>query len=195
MTAAASSDRTAELEQMSTDELLTLFSTLEAPAMAEMDGEYAARLLRQPSALAAVAGRFAVANPLAPWLCKAFRPVSAEQGRGYNTFSVLGRVIQRFPMQTLIAPSRYDGRPAYTLVYRAYHSLCGDIHMVDEVRRLEAGLYLGIGTWGFSRAQRQVALPFLLQGPVSNYRADVGRARAGMVIEREIPAWGHQRKR
>lgn len=178
----------AELEQMSTGDLLALFATLETPRIAEMHGEYAARLLRQPSALATVAGRFSVGNPLMPWLCKAFRPVDADRGRGYNTSKLLGHVVQRFPMQTVIAPSRYDGQPAYTLVYRAYHSLCGDIHMVDEVRRLAPGVYLGIGTWGFTAAQRQIALPFLLEGPVENYRGDIGRERKGVVVAREIPA-------
>ena len=179
------------LRQLSVEELLVLFATLEAPAMAEMQGEYAAELLRQPTLLATVAGWASVVNPLMPWLCKAFRPVDASTGRGYNTFRRLGRIVQLFPMQTLIAPSRYDGQPAYTLVYRAYHSLCGDINMVDEVRRLAPGLYLGIGTWGFSAGQRQVALPFLLQGPQDTYRGDIGRARRDFVPgHRELPGLG-----
>ena len=87
------------------------------------------------------------------------------------------------------ADTRYDGRPAYTLVYRAYHSFCGDINMVDEVRRLGDGLYLGIGTWGFTERQRRVALPFLLQQTPDAYRGDVGKARRGFVLSRrELPA-------
>lgn len=178
-----------DIKKLSVAELLALFATLDAPSIAEMNGEYAASLLRQPSVLAAVSGWATVVNPLMPWLCKSFRPVDAETGRGYNTFNRLGRVIQLFPMQTVIAPSRYDGKPAYTLVYRAYHSLCGDINMVDEVRRLGDGLYLGIGTWGFSERQRRVALPFLLQKTADAYRGDIGKARDGFVISRrELPA-------
>lgn len=174
---------------LSVEELLALFATLEAPSIAEMNGEYTASLLRQPSLIAAVSGWATVVNPLMPWLCKAFRPVDADTGRGYNSFNRLGRVIQLFPMQTMIAPSRYDGRPAYTLVYRAYHSFCGDIHMVDEVRRLGDGLYLGIGTWGFTERQRLVALPFLLQQTPDAYRGDIGKARDGFVLSRrELPA-------
>jgi len=177
------------VKKLSVEELLSLFETLEAPSIAEMNGEYAASLLRQPSVLAAVSGWASVVNPLMPWLCKSFRPVDAETGRGHNTFKRLGRVIQLFPMQTVIAPSRYDGKPAYTLVYRAYHSLCGDINMVDEVRRLGDGLYLGIGTWGFSERQRRVALPFLLQQTQDAYRGDIGKARRGFVLSRrELPA-------
>lgn len=177
------------IKQLSVEELLELFATLEAPNIAEMNGEYAASLLRQPNVLAAVSGWATVANPLMPWLCKSFRPVDENTGRGYNTFKRLGRVIQLFPMQTQIAPSRYDGRPAYTLIYRAYHSFCGDINMVDEVRRLGEGLYLGMGTWGFSESQRLVALPFLLQKTEDTYRGDIGKARKGFAISRrELPA-------
>lgn len=177
------------VKKLSVDELHALFATLDAPSIAEMNGEYAASLLRQPSVIAAVSGWATVVNPLMPWLCKSFRPVDAETGRGYNTFKRFGRVIQMFPMQTMMAPSRYDGKPAYTLVYRAYHSLCGDINMVDEVRRLGDGLYLGIGTWGFTERQRRVALPFLLKQTPDAYRGDIGKVRRGFVVSRrELPA-------
>ena len=127
----------ADLVAMGFKELLALFATLPAPSMAEMDGEFAARLLAQPNALASVIGHLTVNNPLMPgrWRCKAFQPVSAGRGQGYNSFAHLGRTVRRFPMQTLMAPSRYDGEPAYTLVYAAFRSMCGAIHMVDEVRR------------------------------------------------------------
>ena len=175
---------------LSAEELVTLFQTLEAPGIEEMRGEYAALLLRQPSAAAALSGYLTCYSPLYPghWLAKVFRPVGEGRGRGYNTSSHFRRVVQRFPMLTLITPSRYDGRPAFQLVYRAFRSRCGFVHMVDEVRRLAAGQYLGIGTAGFSDAQRQLPRPFLLTGPVAPYRGDVGTERAGFRVESELPA-------
>jgi hypothetical protein len=179
----------AVLRQYSTAGLLKLFATLEAPAISEMNGEYAAALLAQPSWIATKLGQVALNNLMGSWLCKAFRPLDANSGRGYNSFLQRGEVVQRYPMQTLIAASRFDGRPAYQLVYRHFHSLCGDINMVDEVRRVAPGLYLGIGTWGFTRAQRQIPYPFLLEGPQAAYRGDIGRARQPFSIsKREIPA-------
>lgn len=103
-------------------ELRRLFAQLEAPAIDEMHGEYQARLLAQGNWLAQAGDRLILRNPLRSWLCKAFRPVDAERGRGYNTFRQVGRVVQAYPMLTLIAPSRFDGRPAYQLVYRQFHS-------------------------------------------------------------------------
>lgn len=179
-----------DLLDMRFKDLMALFAKLPAPAMKTMDGEFSARLLAQPSALAQVIGNLTVNNPLMPgrWLCKAFKPLSAERGQGYNSFAHLGRKVQRYPMQTLIAPSRYDGRPAYTLVYAAFRSMCGAIHMVDEVRQVAPHLYLGIGTWGFTDTQRQVALPFVLRGPIAPYARHIGVARKGFDVRQEIPA-------
>jgi hypothetical protein len=179
----------AALRQYSTAELLQLFSKLEAPTIREMNGEYTASLLAQPSWLATKLGQMALNNPMGSWLCKAFRPLDTDSGRGYNSFRQRGKVVQRYPMQTMMAPSRFDGRPAFQLVYRHFHSLCGDINMVDEVRRVAPGLYLGIGTWGFTHTQRHIPYPFLLEGPQAAYRGDIGRARHSFSIgKREIPA-------
>lgn len=178
-----------DLHHLSTDELLGLFKTLEAPDIQEMKGEYKASLLAQPNWRAKATGWAAVANPFRGWLCKAFRPVDGETGRGYNTFLQGDRVVQLYPMLTLMAPSRFDGQPAYQLVYRHFESACGDLHMVDEVRRIAPGLYLGIGTWGFTKAQRNIPLPFVLEGPVAPYCRDIGLVRKNFVIgPRELPA-------
>ncbi|MEV0360812.1 hypothetical protein AB0H71_32620 [Nocardia sp. NPDC050697] len=182
----------AELRRLDTGGLLARFRNLQAPAISEIDGEYSAGLLAQPNLFAVVSGRAAVANPLGPWLCKGFRPVDEDSGRGYNTFDEFGRIRQRYPMRTQLAPSRYDGAPAYTLIYRAYSSMCGAIHMVDEVRRAAPGVYLGIGTWGFTDAQRRVPRPFLLTGPVGAYRGDIGTSRPAFTPgPRELPGPPH----
>mgnify|MGYP000849098343 CR=1 FL=1 len=168
-------------------ELLELFMTLEAPTIEEMNGEYAATLLALPMRPArATASPYGLLYP-GHWLTKAFRPVSDQRGRGYNSFRHFGRIVQRFPMLTLVAPSRYDGRPAYTLVYRAFKSYCGFLHMVDEVRRLDACNYLSIGTLGFSAAARHIHCPFLLTGPIAPYFRDTGTERPHFSVESEIP--------
>lgn len=180
-----------DLHSLSTAQLLQRFAALDAPRIEEMHGEYNATLLQQPNIVASLTGRLLADNPLMPWLGKAFRPVDAGSGRGYNFFRLRGEVVQRFPMHTCIAPSRFDRRPSFHLIYRAYESACGDIHMVDELRRLVPGLYLGLGTWGFIAAQRRIPLPFLLEGPAGEYRGDIGTPRRGFRIgRREIPALG-----
>ena len=68
--------------RLSTEELLTIFKTLEAPGIDEMHGDYAALLLRQPSAVATLSGQLSLYNPLYPgmWLAKAFRPAWSGHG-------------------------------------------------------------------------------------------------------------------
>lgn len=167
-----------DVHGLNTDELLRLFATLEAPRLDEMNGEFTATMLKQRSPFA-TASMLGFSNPLWPgtWVGKGFRPMNDAEGRGYNVFRHFGKVVQRFPMQTIIAPARFDGKPAYQLVYRAYDSLCGTIRMLDEVRRLKPGAYLGIGTYGFIESQRRIPYPFLLMGPTSTYRGDIGTRR------------------
>jgi hypothetical protein len=176
-----------ELAALDSGALVERFKTLESPSLAEMQGEYDGRLLRQPHFPATLFWNVMLKNPAWLWLGKAFRPVSDEAGRGYNTFRFLGRIVQRYPMATLVGPSRYDGRPAFQLVYRAYHSICGAVHMVDEVRRIRAGAYLLIGTMGIIEAQRRVPVPVLLTGPVAEYRGDIGKPRTPFDLAEEVP--------
>lgn len=183
-----------DVHEMTTRELLALFTTLECPPVVEMNGEFRGHQLRAPGPISSLVSVAFTNNPLlfGKWQSKSFRPLDAEGGRGYNTLRNFGRTIRTGPMRTLIAPSRRDGRPAYQLVYRAFHSICGFVHMVDEVRRLEPRRYLGIGTVGFTDAQRRVPLPFLLEGPVGPYVADLGRERAGFDVASDLPALTRQ---
>jgi hypothetical protein len=41
--------------------------------------------------------------------------------------------------------------------------------MFDEVRKVRAGLYLGIGRVGFTKQARSEPHPFILEGPVARF--------------------------
>lgn len=181
----------ASLRAMPTTSLMEIFSELEAPPLEAMNGDYDSELLRQPTATATVLGRGAVDRPLWRWRSKGFRPVDARTGRGYNSFHSGSRIVQRYPMLTRLGPSRYDGRPAYHLLYPAFFSTCGAIGMVDELRVAADGVFLGVGTWGFTNAQRHVPLPFLLVDSGRPYMGDIGTPRRGWVASpRVMPSLG-----
>lgn len=160
-------------------ELFELYSRLDAPSMTEMSGEFSATLLNQSHPLIYKLGMLSLYNPFYPghWLAKGFAPVSETEGHGYNLFRFRNRMVRRWPMLTVIAPSRFDNKPAYQLIYPACHSICGKINMIDEIRRIDEGLYLGFGTCGFSRTQRRQRLPFALQGSVGEFRGFTGKTR------------------
>lgn len=89
-------------------------------------------------------------------------------------------------MLTLVAPSRFDERPAFQLVYEAFHSRCADTRMVDEIRRVGPGLYLGVGTAGYRRSQRMIPIPFELSGPQTPYQGDLGSRRSRFDLQRAL---------
>ena len=170
---------TETLAGLSTRELLAIFERLPCPTVAELNGEYAARLLRVPDRGSKRLWMSMLYNPVFPghWLGKAFAPVSTDRGHGYNFFRHRGRGVRRFPMATQLAPSRHDGELAYQLVYADYLSVCGALNMVDEIRRLDARRYLGFGRIGYTPRQLSVPIPFLLTGPDAEFAGGIGTPR------------------
>lgn len=159
------------LEDLSCRQLLDLYPRLEAPSLDEMQGEYQARVLRQASLLISLLGRLSLNNPLSGrWQAKGFKPLNAEEGLGYNGFDRRGQWLVRYPMRLTIAPSIFDQKPCLRLDYTAYASLWGRVKMIDEVRRVGEGQYLGLGTVGVPGFLRYLPMPFLLLGPVRDYR-------------------------
>lgn len=168
----------ADLTLLQVSDLIALFKTLDAPSMDEMHGEFDGTPLRQPNLFRAGVAFVKVSNPLYPWRAKGFRPIDETSGRGYNIHrhTLAGRNVQRDPMLTRIARSQIDGRWAYQLDYRPFNTLNGRINLVDDVRRVRPGLYLGFGFWGFTDGQREVLQPFMLESTSRPYRGDIGTA-------------------
>ncbi|MEW5735584.1 MAG: hypothetical protein AB1921_12055 [Thermodesulfobacteriota bacterium] len=155
------------LRCMTAVELLRFFGGLEPPDFSEMDGEYEATLLNQGSDWTGTAHLSFLNGPLHGfWLGKAFTPASRNDGHGYNMFFRSGQVRRHYRMSTTITASRFDGKPAFRLLYSDYNSLCGYVRMIDEVRRVDEGLYLGIGAYGIIR---KTPLPFILRGPIGPF--------------------------
>ncbi len=180
-----------DLSLLNTEEAIEVFKTLECPSMAEMNGEFRGKMLTFPTLAKTLFGAVISKNPVFPgiWQGKSFRARDEQSGVGYNTcnrLKLLGGRIDLWPMLTDIGPSFFDGRPSFRLIYRAFDHYAGEIHMLDEVRRLDDGRYLGIGRTGRSTKERRIPMPFLLVGPVGNYREDVGAARAGFDLNEEL---------
>lgn len=174
------------LWDMNPYDLLALFKTqCECPSQAEMSGEFAAHTLKQLKVIDRIMNLLFCNNIVftGRWVTKAFRPIDEKHGRGYNSFQRFGKVLRLYPNMTMIAPSRFDMKPSYQLIYHAFHSTFGDAHMIDEIRRLSPGVYLGFGALGMDTKP----MPFLLTGPVAPYRQDIGKKRQGFDLEAELP--------
>lgn len=178
-----------DLSLLDVEETVEVFRTLEAPTLEEMNGKFRGRIQSFPTLSKKLFWTIASNNPIFPgiWRGKSFRTVDKVSGRGYNTvWRLPGGRVDIWPMETRIGPSYFDGRPSFQLVYRAFDHYAGDIHMLDEVRRLDHGRYLGIGRTGRTVAERRLAMPFLLVGPVGRYRADIGTPRGGFDMDAEL---------
>ena len=168
-----------DLIAMSHEQLVDLFTTLEAPTLSEMNGEFDGTALRQPTLLRSAIALFKVRNPFYLWKTKGFRQIDEESGRGYNIHrrAFTGSLVYRDPMTTRIVTSHIDGKPAFQLDYRTFDTVNGTINLVDDVRRVAPGLYLGFGMLGFTDKQRSVLQPFMLEATSRSYVRDVGVLR------------------
>jgi hypothetical protein len=162
-----------DLLALKQDQLLELFGTLPCPTLQEMEGEFRGHLLdtgkfwiiKKPLA------HFALNSSLnqGKWLGKGFMSISESEGRGYNSYERFGKARHVFPMKTKIGKSVLDGKDDFELDYTAYHSGAGFVNMIDEVRKVNDDLYLGIGFWGWIKRQRRIPFFFALSGPRTDY--------------------------
>ena len=166
-----------DLSTMPRDELIALYHRLPAPPFEEMHGEFAASLLDQGSARSYLVSAFTV-HMKGRWLCKAFEPTGPNEGHGYNSYMTPRGVRRATRMRTHVGPSKLpdDTNDAFHLEYADLNNfkrggLGGAlVHtMFDEVRKVRAGLYLGIGRAGFTKKQQAELHPFTLEGPVAEF--------------------------
>lgn len=169
-----------DLTSMSHAALVDLFTKLDTPTLSEMTGEFDGTPLTQPTLLRSTLAAVKVRNPLHRWKTKGFRQIDEMSGRGYNIYrwALFGRLAYRDPMTTRIAASHIDGRPAFQLDYRTFDTIVGVLNLLDDVRRVAPGLYLGFGMLGFTDRQRSVLQPFMLEATSRPYVADVGTPRS-----------------
>ncbi len=183
-----------DLTDYTQDQLMELYKTLEAPDFDEMQGEFHSTKLGYNGLRDYIEWRIGCDNPLmgGDWLGKAWRKTGENEGRGYNLFRLVGgKLQQKYPMYTTMAPSRYDGKPAFTLVYHAFFAGTSIVNMVDELRKVGDGTYLLIGTYGITKKDKMRPHFWLIEGPYREYRGDIGAKEPKKVnLKKEIPTYG-----
>lgn len=179
------------LMDLTQEQLMEVFKTLEAPSLDEFQGEFHSTKLSHHSYRDYWEWHLTCDNPLLnpEWVGKAFRKIDDEHGTGYNLFRHCnGKLYQDGPMYTTIAPSRYDGKPSFTLIYGAYKSMITFTQMVDEVRKVCDGTYLLIGTYrGVFKGAKMRPHFWLIEGPYQAYRGDCPNKAKKFKIEKQIP--------
>ncbi|HMM75150.1 MAG TPA: hypothetical protein PJ986_05555 [Gammaproteobacteria bacterium] len=134
--------------EMSREQVLALFRTLPAPGPQELKGEYKGHV-HDGGDLALRAKRnaffFDEASIFGSWMGKSYTSEASGHGEGYNIWRRTTRSICRNSrFRTEIAASMYDGRPSLMMYYAAYRTVFGEMDLIDEIRCLSDGLYLGV---------------------------------------------------
>lgn len=119
-------------------------------------------------------GMYSEDKPSGFWLGKAFWPLSKTHGDGYNRYRYSGRLENRIRFATSIGRSLIDGKQAFLMNYGAYHAkgtppgYVSDL--VDEVRKLDNGIYVAMATRCKPDGVRTAPAHFVLVGPIGRYR-------------------------
>lgn len=181
-----------DLMKLNRKQLMELFFELDAPSMSEMRGEYRAALLDSGYIINMFLAKMYLHFTWGDWQCKAFEPLSQKHGHGYNTFittqsklyenyfaaivmkivsivrslfrlSNPQRIVRIMLNKTSIVTSVFDARPSFQLSYRDYNTFFTNT-MMDEVRKLNENLFLGIGRLTITFGKFN-PMPFVLIGP------------------------------
>lgn len=167
-----------KLHQLGTNRTVELFKTLSAPALREMNGEYQGHYFGSDHHSISNILWHASANWnlfSGKWQGKSFQPVSDTVGYGFNNLKKFGMIVRRWPTRTSIGHSRYDRKDVYALNYRYYYSVAGIVSMQDEIRKVQEGLYLGVGHWRLPIGIPMASSWFALTGPVGVFDSTGGR--------------------
>ena len=138
--------------------------------MREMDGHYMGLgpdAMNEQYQKGYAAFMFDEKSPRGYWLGKAFKPHTDTTGEGYNRWRFPGGKVERnLRMATRMGPSLVDNKMSYILDYSAFHP---KMSLVDELRKLDEAIYLGIATRDAGDGKPDRPDFFILVGPTDEW--------------------------
>ncbi|MCP3952870.1 MAG: hypothetical protein GY697_11735 [Desulfobacterales bacterium] len=168
-----------DIEKLPRSEKMRLFHAADVPEFEDIKGEYRARLLSGgvlgPSSAWFTHHIFPTGKPTfkTEWVGKSFQSQGDNTGQGYNIFaertgaSVNTRRLRK--INTRMAPTKIGkgGKPVFRVDYSRFNP--GLINsMRDEIRQVNANLYIGAGYMTLGGGYLNPA-PFTLEGPVRGW--------------------------
>lgn len=149
----------ADLRAMTFEQLDALYRQLKAPiSVAKLDGDARGAMLawRRPAIgpLATLLRAMGESSGF-PWEGKSFSSIDGERGKGINRINLLKKM-RWFPFKTRIGASFLDGQPSFVLDYSGNGNPPLISQIVDEVREVSPGLYMGPAALNFKGRPRPV---------------------------------------
>jgi len=155
---------------LSRDEIIALWGAAPAAEMAELDGHYMGLVPNagDPERRASTDDfMYNEDSERGYWLGKAYMPTDATSGEGYNRWRFPGgKVVRNLQFSTEVGTSLIDGKPALLMYYGAYNE---DSTLIDEIRKLDDYVYLGMGTREAEDGGRSEPGHFMLLGPTDEW--------------------------
>lgn len=159
--------------ELNREQVIELWKECPAVDMAELDGEYTGWVPNagdEEAQQRTAAFMFDETSIRGYWLGKAYQPLSATKGDGYNHWRRSGDKIERnLRFGTEMGISQIDGKPALMMYYGAYDNRGGERDLVDEIRKLADGFYLGMGAATKPDGERTPPGHFALTGPIGQW--------------------------
>ena len=151
-------------------EVVALWKTLDPPEFTELDGHYMGLIPNAGDpATQKSTGDFMYnqSSEIGYWLGKAYKPTGAAKGEGYNRWRKPGgEVVLNMRFGTATGTSLIDGRLSYMMYYGEFNDKST---LIDELRKLDDYIYLGMGTTELDDGKRSAPGHFVLTGPTDNW--------------------------
>jgi hypothetical protein len=147
-----------------------LWSTLPAVSLEELQGHFMGLVPNHGDAAVQASTQEFMYNHESQrgyWLGKAYRKTGENVGEGYNRWRFPdGRIVRGSRFTTEIGPWVFDGTPSLLMYYGAYRAEAPTF--VDEVRKLDDFIYVGVGSTLNAEGKRHPG-HFILTGPTDEW--------------------------
>lgn len=152
------------------EQVMELWSQAPAAPMSELNGHYMGLVPNDGDAekqLSIADFMYNEASPRGYWLGKAYKATSATEGIGYNRWRLPGgKIVRNGRFSTRMGTSLIDGKPALLMFYGTYNP---DSTLIDEIRKLNDYVYLGLGSSAAADGTRSDPGHFMLIGPTDEW--------------------------
>ncbi len=159
-----------KLLALSRDEIVALWKGLDPPEFTELDGHYMGLVPNAGDPVTQKATGSFMYNEnslIGYWLGKAYKPTTATEGEGYNRWRKPGgKVVRNMQFSTDMGKSLIDGKPSFMMYYGAYNPAST---LIDELRKLDDYIYIGMGTTELEDGKRSAPGHFILVGPTDSW--------------------------
>jgi hypothetical protein len=170
---------------LSHPKILTLWADLPAATLDELQGHFTGVLPNAGDAERQSRLKLSMYNETSErgyWLGKAFRKVAPNAGEGYNRWRRGGgKIVRNARFITEPGISLLDGKPSLLMYYGAYRP--ENPTFVDEIRKLDDYIYLGVGSTLGTDGTR-IPESFVLVGPTDEW---VGNAEGTLYVGFQKP--------